>query len=330
MHFDYKTTLKHLTNSLLQPDATYTQMFDATEQLYRLFVDAASMQVDNLQNRADLFLPQGKAIAPIWAAMCVKDFYRTRQLLRGMILGIQSARQLFPGAPVHVVYAGTGPFGALALPLTTIFSPDEVQFTLIEINPVSIQMLRKVIATCRAEAHIREIVQADATTYQVSSAVHMVVTETMQQALQDEPQVAITQNLAAQLVKDGILIPQRVTVHAGLFNCAKMFELNVPDSIRRLLLKIFDLSDTTLQADFPEVIVDIPQDFETGFSQFCLFTDIHVFGDVHLQIGESGLTQPKVLLQTGKDGKFGVQKIGLQYVQHTKPGFQIRIIGKDI
>ncbi len=330
MHLDYKVSLRNLTNTLLSPEASFDEMFYAAEQLYQLFLTAASMDTEDLQNKTDLFLPHGKAIAPAWAAMCIKDFYRTRQFLRGMILGIQSALQSFPGTPIHVVYAGSGPFATLALPLTSVFSPEQVQFTLVEINPISVAMLHKVVATCRAQAYIRAIVEADATTYRVCSPVHMVVTETMEQALQDEPQVAITQNLAAQMVEGGILIPQRVAIHAGFLNLAKTLEINVPDDIRRLTGLVFDLTHATPSANeegiFPEVIIDFPENVETGFSQFCLFTDIHIFGNIHLGMAESGLTQPKILLQTGQHGKFNVRRIGLQYTLRSKPGFKMRII----
>lgn len=326
MHVDYRLTLRRLTNTLLRTDASHQQMFEAAEELYRLLLAAAWMQPDDPKNRSDMHLPEGKAIAPAWAAMCIRDFYRTRQFLRALISAVQTMRSSTPDAPVHVLYAGTGPFATLALPLTTMFSPEEVQFTLLEINPESIKMLRNVLEVFQAEGYVRKIEQTDATTYQAKEPVHIVVTETMQQALQDEPQVAITRNLAPQLAPGGILVPQKVTVSAGLFNIHNLLEINTSPSAYRLLCPVYELSARSVEttAPFPEVLVDIPESFEEGFTQFCLFTEICLFDDIFLHTGDSGLTQPKLLFKTGAGGKFSASKVGIRYAMDRKPGFHIR------
>jgi len=328
MHVDYKLTLRRLTDSLLQTDASYQQMFEAAHELYRLLSAAAWMHPDDPKNRTDIYLPEGKAIAPAWAAMCIKDFYRTRQFLRGMVSAIQTMQPEVTDGPVHVVYAGTGPFATLAMPLTTVFSPDEVQFTLLEINPESVRMLRNVLKVFQAEAYVRKIELTDATTYQATQPIHIVVTETMQQALQDEPQVAITRNLAPQLAPGGVLIPQKVSISAGLFNINNLLEINTSSPAYRLLCPVYELSARSAEttAPYPEVLVDIPENFEAGFSQFCLFTEIQVFESIYLYLSESGLTQPKILMQAGPGGKFGAQKVGIRYVLQKKPGFEIRLL----
>lgn len=330
MHVDYRLTLRRLTNTLLRNDATYQLMFDAAEELYGLLLNAARMQPDDPKNKTDIYLPEGKAIAPAWAAMCTRDFYRTRQFLRALTSAVRSMLTNRPGRPVHVVYAGTGPFATLALPLTTLFSPEELQFTLLEINPESVRLLRNVLDVFQADAYIRSIELADATTYRMKEPAHIVLTETMQQALQDEPQVAVTRNLAAQLQPGGILIPQEVTISTGLFNVHNLLEINASCSAYRLLVPVFTLSarlqETINGSSFPEEVVDVPERCEEGFSQFCLLTEIHLFDDIFLRTGDSGLTQPKVLFASGPDGKFRPSRIGIQYVMDGKPGFRIRNI----
>ncbi len=326
MHVDYRLTLRRPTNTLLRIDASYQQMFEAAEEMYRLLLAAACMHPDDPKNRTDIYLPEGKAIAPAWAAMCIRDFYRTRQFLRALISAVQTMRSRTPDSPVHVLYAGTGPFATLALPLTTMFTPEELQFTLLEINPESVRMLQNVLDVFQADGYVRKIEQTDATTYQAEGPVHIVVTETMQQALQDEPQVAITRNLAPQLAPGGILIPQKVTISAGLFNIHNLQEINTSPSAYRLLCPVYELSAGSVEttAPFPEVLVDVPESFEGGFSQFCLFTEICLFDDIFLHTGDSGLTQPKLLLKTRPDGKFNASKVGIRYAMDRKPGFRIR------
>lgn len=329
MHVDYGLALKRLTNNLLNKDATHQQMLDAAEQLYQLLIAASQMSPDESKNKSDLFLPEGKAIAPTWAAMCIRDFYRTRQFLLGLIASIRSIQPQFPDRPIHVLYAGTGPFATLALPLTSMFTPEEVQFTLLEIHPESIALLRKTLAAFKVNPFIRSVVQTDASTYQAREEVHIVVLETMQQALQNEPQVAITRNLAPQLAPGGLLIPEKVVISTGLFNFQKTLETDSSGHSVRHLHPVFELSACSPPGDitdtFTEVMVDIPENFEAGFTQFCLFTEIRVFQNILLRTGDSGLTQPKVLLTAAPEAVFHTRKVGIQYRTNQRPGFHIRI-----
>ena len=59
---------------------------------------------------------------------------------------------------------------------------------------------------------MREVVQGDATTYRHPAALHVVISETMQRTLAEEPFVAILRNLRPQLAPGGILVPERVSI----------------------------------------------------------------------------------------------------------------------
>jgi hypothetical protein len=65
--------------------------------------------------------------------------------------------------PIHVLYAGCGPFALLALPLMTAFSKQEVVFTLIDIHPESLRCARHLIDSFGYGAHVRAYACADAT-----------------------------------------------------------------------------------------------------------------------------------------------------------------------
>jgi hypothetical protein len=221
----YKEALQEITVKLLEATDDFGLLHQATDELYRLFQTVSSVDWQNDKHSTAILLASGKAIGPAWAAMCVKDTYRTIKFLRGLMLAIQQMQQKRGRKPVHVLYAGTGPFATLALPLTTIFRPEEVQFTFLEINPESVLSLQKVINIFEAEAYVRSVVQGEAATYQSEpdQLVDIVVVEAMLPALQDEPQVAITMNLAPQLAVDGIFIPQCIRVHAGLLHPKKEY-----------------------------------------------------------------------------------------------------------
>lgn len=326
MHVDYRLTLRRVTDALLLPDTSPEQWQQASEQLYDLLISAAQFEPDTPAHKADLFLSSGKALAPAWAAMCIKDFYRTRQFILGLKAAIETLSATMPGTRLHILYAGTGPFAPLALPLTTLFAPETIQFTLLEINPDSVKMLKQTWASFFADSYIREILCTDATTYKASQPVHIVVSETMQQALQEEPQVAITANLAPQIAPGGILIPEKISISAGLYNFQNTLKDQPEKQDATQLTPVMYLSIDQYASEYPEIIVDIPEEAENGCTQFCLFTEIRVFGDIVLQTDDSGLTQPKILLSASTDGKFHTRKMRMQYVSDRKPGFRTCVI----
>ncbi len=155
----------------------------------------------------------GEAIGTFLAAACVKEVRRTQRFCRSLFKAVAAAVASRPGRPVHVIYAGTGPFAALALPTLRQFPAEEVQFTLLEVNPGSLEKLRHVIRALDLEQLVRRVELCDATTWRVpDEAVDVVISETMNQALQREPQAGIMLNLARQLGDSVVFIPEAVEV----------------------------------------------------------------------------------------------------------------------
>ena len=65
--------------------------------------------------------------------------------------------------------------------------------------------------------------RADATRLTLEEPVHVVVAETMQQALTKEPQLAVTAHLAGQLARGGVFIPEAVRVEATATDLEREF-----------------------------------------------------------------------------------------------------------
>jgi len=63
---------------------------------------------------------KGKAVSMTTAAQCAEEYMRTQVFLRGVHQAIQD--QLSQHKSIHILYAGTGPFGLLVLPLLHAFS----------------------------------------------------------------------------------------------------------------------------------------------------------------------------------------------------------------
>jgi ubiquinone/menaquinone biosynthesis C-methylase UbiE len=164
-------------------------------------------------NREHISTGHGRAIGTIWAALCIRQVIRTQRFCRGLHQAICDVLAKQPLRAVHVIYAGTGPFATLALPVMLQFKPEEVQFTLLEINTESITQLRLVLQKLDVEAYVRCVELCDATQWKVpDEQVDIVISETMERALQTEPQVDIMLNMVKQLPAGVIYIPEEISV----------------------------------------------------------------------------------------------------------------------
>jgi predicted RNA methylase len=330
---NYQDKLTQITEILLKSEDDYGEIKKATDDLYNLFLSVSGLKEEDESCRKDYYLPKGKAIGTVWAAMCIKELLRTKRFIRGVFLGIKRCQEKFSHKPIHILYAGTGPFATLLMPLTTVFTSKEVKFTLLEINPDSIEILRKVIKNFEVEDYIYNIVQCDATEYKTEKdkPIHMVVTETMQNALKNEPQVAITLNLVSQMEEGGILIPQNITVEVALLDLKRDMERmmgveGAEEDHCYHLNKIFELNKNSVAIKkkeeyfFPEVEVEFPKDVEERYKRLSLLTDIQVFEDEKLTYKQCSLNLPHKVMDIDW-GNNNIKKVGFQYVINENPGF---------
>ncbi|MDB2615365.1 hypothetical protein N9Z13_00460 [Luminiphilus sp.] len=160
----------------------------------------------------DSLLKDGVAISPEAAAHCVSDTQRTVVFIRAAFAAITAAKQRFANSPIEVLYAGCGPFATLLLPLLTKFNPGELVVHLLDIHQRSLDCVALLIGHFDLQEHRISYIQDDACHYQHSSNPHVIITETMQKSLEQEPQFAVTAKLAPQLHARGIFIPQRIEV----------------------------------------------------------------------------------------------------------------------
>ncbi|MFN0175588.1 MAG: phytanoyl-CoA dioxygenase [Saprospiraceae bacterium] len=324
-----------IAQALLGPDGEFLAISGAIKQFFELLMDITRLEPGNDVHREHLILPSGKCIGPYWAALCVKDLMRTKKFVQGLYLGIRAAQQKFPDTTLHVLYAGTGPFATLALPMTALFSPEEVQFTMLEIQPESVRMLHQVIDAFQMGAYVREVLTVDATQYQCppDQRPHVLICETMQHSLRDEPQVAITMNLAPQLQPGGILIPEQILVWAGFLDkklvARQLFDLESPRESAYLLKQlVFTLDKQTPEETldhgwFPAIEIEISPEESARYQNFYLFTQIQVYGAASLQINQSGLNLPHALLNFQRMTE-PPNRVVLQYGINGRPGFQLK------
>lgn len=329
-----KEKLKEIVEILLKKEDNYEKIKKACDDLYTLFLEASGLKEEEEENRKHYYLPQGKAIGTFWAGACVKEFLRTKRFIRGVFCGIKRAKKKFLNEQIHILYAGTGPFATLMIPLTTVFTSEEVKFTLLEVNPNTIENLKQVIKAFEAEEYVEEIVECDAAEYKVKKEkpIHMVVTETMQNALKNEPQVSITLNLVPQMEKDGILIPQNISIEAVLLDPKRDTErmMGVEGAEKDFyypLKTIFELNKENPEYSgrkekccFLEKEVELPYGLEERYRRLSLFTNIQVFEEEELSYNQCSLTMPYKVMDIDWK-KNDIKKLSFQYVINEKPGF---------
>jgi hypothetical protein len=270
--------------------------------------------------------------------------------LRGTFTALLEAQKRFSQRPIEILYAGCGPFAALVVPLTTQFSAADIRFTLLDIHHRSLDSAQQLFRALDLETFVRHYIQGDATSYIHNSngPLHMVITETMQRALVKEPQVAITLNLVPQLCPGGILIPEKISIDACLFDLKKEFLVPsysddaAPSSesldshrIRIELGRVFEIGVDNAQhlatmrskdaastdGRFPAVVLDVPREAEKDL-HIMLRTEITVFGSAMLREYDSGLTHPAILHELGSIGNGS--RIEFQYILGNDSRFTCR------
>ena len=216
----YQETLRKIAKVLIAPTIDYEQLSKAIFQLREFYLKISEVDLENDMNRKDIHLSNGKALGTSWAARCVDDIIRTKKFVSGVYQAVQKLLGEHPEKRVHILYAGTGPFGTLVTPLTTLFSSDQLQFTFLELNSVSYQKIQQVVKRMEIESYVRRIVQTDASSYQIpiNEKVDILLSETMQNGLKKEQQVPIIYNLLRQIDYEVILIPELIELQLAVMN----------------------------------------------------------------------------------------------------------------
>jgi predicted RNA methylase len=325
-----RSLLSEKTKIIIDENFRYDILKNTTDSLFDLFEKVSQLDENSVDHRADYYLDSGKAIGAYWAGRCVTEFMRTRKFLMGIREGILALQIRFPNEPIHILYAGTGPFAALITPLTTVFEASEIQVTALEINKKSIACLKNTISAFGIEAYFKAIIECDATTYQKSSheRIHMIITETMLNGLQKEPQVAITRNLVPQMLEGGLLVPQSIHLTLNVVDYkAKMDRLLRGDGDAQpfycevaslLALDQFNCNDDAL---YKNIEVQVRAPVERRFNEVVMFTRIQVYGEHYIGYNECSLTLPitfkKLTPQVLKN-----HKVVFDYVFGSLPGFE--------
>lgn len=277
-------------------------------------------------------LAAGKALSPVDAARCVWQSSRTTKFIKGIDRAVQDLRERFPGETLNVLYAGCGPLAPLAMPLLARHGWNDLRFTLLDIHSPSLEGARKMAQTFCVDGGIHRWVLGDAAEFSLEEEpYHLIISEVLQQALQNEPQVAVTRNLVNFLRDGGIFIPEEITVSLKFYDIGGFHSSVVDQGAARadewshMIGEVFTLTVDTARSwevsasQIPAATIFVPP-APTPRSEIFLFTDLRVYGTHTLRTNESSLNIPVVVdgvIKAGSTAEF-FYEIGRE------PGLRLR------
>ncbi|MCX2583523.1 methyltransferase domain-containing protein [Pedobacter sp. MR22-3] len=311
-------SISNATNALLFED-DYLHIKNAIDQLHLLFAGVTGVNAGNITDQ-DIHLPSGKAVSTIKAAHCLMEIDRTRKFLRGIHQAINHILDKRPNQTINILYAGCGPYATLLTPLTTIFTAQQVRFTMLDVNAASLDAARLLYKELGILDYVTDFVCTDATHYQLSAngSIDMIISETMLNALRKEPQLAIMNNLVPQLNPDAIFIPEHITVEAVLTRWEEEYKYFItPDyQPKRIKAGLVYRADRKFQLPKP-VVIHAPAS-ETH-NRLDLFTEINVFGGEMLKTYNCSLTMPLAVCKLENQNEDIA--VTFEYVMSDNPGF---------
>ena len=329
--------LEKIARSIVNPESSFGELFGAIQDLGVLLSEASGLNLQDASQKFDVQTEDGVAIGPHRAAICMNDLLRTCNYIKGLYAAILASKGKNKNQTIKVIYAGCGPFATLAIPIMALFQSDEVQFNLLDVVEGSYKYAKQTINKLNLDAYVSNIECLDASKYQIEEEVFdVLLVECMGPALKKEAQVAITLNLAPQIHKDGIIIPESVNVDFGFIeleeNQKRMlnqpYDENYIVKVENLICldKVFATNNTE------DSKVLIGKEIETSELNLnaghkaALITSIKVFGEIGLKIWDCALTQPVYIKEIEAADFEDYESIQFAYKLGKNPGFQHNIV----
>lgn len=333
----YRDELLKIGAVFQKEEIDFLELSSAINTYKQIIYTLTNIDIYSDESRQDIHSSNGKAIGTTWAAMCLEDILRTKKFINGVFKAIEKLKQQGKET-IHILYAGTGPFATLLLPVFAYYTPKELKATLIEINTESFGFMKDLIQRLDFDGHVVAYKNEDATKYKIENPenIDIVLSETLQRGLVVEQQVPITINLLRQIPQPVILIPEQLALdicwmnHSGFVNrthetnensyclpIKRLIEINKKSHID--LTFDFNNSDTQILAQ--EKIELSSNKQQSDYNNLALITRIKVFEDEEILMNESGLTLPiflKIPIKTNE-----VQTLTISYKIDKVPGYTL-------
>lgn len=318
---DLRSTFKRCSALLLDPASGHGELRTAAQTLHRTLCAAVGLDdgQPSTEERVPTRLPQGTAVSVQTAARCLWEYRRTACFLRGVEAAVKAAQRRFPGERIRLLEAGCGPFGLLALPLALRFPPEALGFVLLDYHHRSLEAVTLLTERLGLSSYLLAAVQADATRWQCPQALrpHVMVSETMKGSLCEEPQVAIAGNLVPQMMPDGIMVPESISVDACLFHQGDPLDAATRSWVE--LGSLFELNSASAVEAFPLRELRIPEPVPEKHA-LVTRTRIRVFGDIRLDPYDCSLTLNRAVRELRWPQ--GGERLTVQYALEPQAGFR--------
>jgi predicted RNA methylase len=334
--------LKFLTDITLSDTSYWKQKRDCFLEMHQLFVTLGALDAYMPDSKEDdLWLANGCAVSPKSAAMCLLEIARTQKFVAGLKLAITDRLAATQQRPIHILDAGAGPYAIFSILTALYFSPNEVQYTALDIHPQNIASVEKLVAALGMQNYFTNIAVQDLIVYQwpKDKSLDIVITETMKNALNKETQVAITLNLNKQLNSDGIFIPQNIVLSLQQVDIQKRKALLYnPDLtevdytiFEKKITAILELNQTTTEAYMamhPICTTTIPNDFTNDSYYLNINTSIQVYKHIELKHKETSITAPLTISGPTNAALHAGDGLSFYYENSAHPGLRFTILNK--
>ena len=292
---------KALSKALLREDLPHAEAVEIINKLHSYLFELTDISGNNMviQNLAAVPTASGMALGLNHAAQCLLDYNRTIKILKGMMAAIKDAQSEFPDETINIFYAGCGPYAPFAAMIAPLFSPSELQFSLLEINKPSLDSAKRLVKGLSLEAYIKDYHLADAVTFSIpnASSFHILYSETLDALLFRECYVPILANLLPQLSDTVKLLPNNVVLTADLFPINGNIASDMLETVT-----LFDTREVLAAANtaLPDIISASKIPLKPGephaVSRLMIDTHVQIYKDIALTRGESSLTLPYEML----------------------------------
>lgn len=319
-----------LMEEILEEEINYMALEKKLSDFKTFLLEITNLDLNALEDRKDLEFDNGIALCTTFAALCAQDVMRTRQFVKGVYQAIQDVQQK-KSDPVHLFYAGTGPFATLILPVLTKVSSKDLRLHLMDVNEKTLSYLDKVLKALDIQDYVEKIICGDATQYQIEhpKGIDILVSETMQHGLVKEQQVPIMMNLVSQLDKNAVVIPNNIQLNLALKSSSANFIMDWKnDLMYKQLTHLWDFTPEFIHASNPnQNIFELSQDIdfsneEETYDKLVVLTNIQVYEDVWIKRDESSLTVPKIILDLNEQER---RKVSLSYIIQEQPNFEMEL-----
>jgi predicted RNA methylase len=292
-------TIKELSTTVLNNSSDFDTIKTTIDTIHTHYLETTDIRNlgEGMQHMAAVPTASGMALSMNHAAACLLDYNRTAKFLKGMVSLIREKQQQHPNETINIFYAGCGPYAPFITLVAPLFQASEVQFTLLEINPTSVEMAKKLITSLDLAAYVTGYHTADAVTFQIPNAekYHILFSETLDALLYRESYVPILWNLLPQLSKECAVIPNNVIVQSSLTFPKQETDEAKKEKEVATILNVREAVATSdgnqeLPESFPSITINLAGD-ET-YSTMIVDTKVHIYKDVWLHRNESSLTIP--------------------------------------